>query len=81
MEKLRRVREGGVARRVTGECHAVANLTERQKLDCLRELRGQRCTNGVTYYLTCREAPRPPRNASRALKVPFKMPVALKMPG
>lgn len=58
MAQIRRAREGGEAVRVTGECHAVANVTDAQKVACVRELRGQNCTHGITAYLTCR-SPRP----------------------
>ena len=58
MPQIREARESGRSLRVTGECHAVANLTDAQKMSCLRELRGETCAHGITYYLTCRSAPR-----------------------
>ena len=54
MDRIRDARESGAVLRVTGECHAIKNLTDAQKMDCLRELRGRDCKYGVTFYLTCK---------------------------
>ena len=65
MPQITAAREGGRALRVTGECHAVANLSEAQKVSCLRELRGETCAHGITYFLTCRSPRPPPKGKTR----------------
>ena len=62
MDSIRMAREGGMVKAVTGECHAMANLTESMKAACLLELRHSTCLHGITPYLTCRPPPPRPRN-------------------
>ena len=54
------VRNGAV-RSVTGECHAMHGLTERQKVACIRTLRNQTCKGGITRWLSCRGLPQAQR--------------------
>jgi hypothetical protein len=56
--------------RATGECHALMGVTESQARQCIRVLRGQTCSNGLSAYLTCRPRPKAkpatrPQNVSR----------------
>ena len=86
MGSIQTARASGTALRVTGECHAIANMSTPQAAACLLELRGVRCLHGITPYLTCRARPpgatsaiiHKPSSTSRVV-VPRLKPLAASM--